>query len=228
MADIISARFDRSEGGVEIGLIIGNSEALWADLAAAQLDAILVHHIPAGAPGWFNPVALDGLVLVTHPGNAVAGLELEQARSIFAGQVTNWAALGGLDGAIVLVGREAGAGARSLFLSRVMAERRVAITAEVQPGNAALLASVLAQPGAIGYSMMGAARSQPAASRPRMLALGGLAPTPATTADQSYPLTVPLYFVSPAEPQGELRALLAWLQSDEGQEIIGENYGRVR
>ena len=59
----------------------------------------------------------------------------------------------------------------------------------------------------------------------------GRLPTPTTTADQSYPLTAPLYFVSAdtAEPTGALRALLAWMQSDVGQEALtGGGYGRVR
>jgi hypothetical protein len=38
------------------------------------------------------------------------------------------------------------------------------------------------------------------------------------------------YFVmpGPAEPRGELRAFLAWLQSAEGQIVLDEKYGRVR
>ena len=54
------------------------------------------------------------------------------------------------------------------------------------------------------------------------------APALTAEADESYPLAAPLYFVAPAEPQGELRVFLSWLQSEAGQAVIAERYGRVR
>ncbi|GAB4159269.1 MAG: hypothetical protein Fur0021_29980 [Candidatus Promineifilaceae bacterium] len=206
-------------------LITGNDEVLLADLDAKLLDAILVHAIPENRHDWFNPIAVDGLVFLIHPDNGISNLTLNQIQDIFSGRTLTWAGVGGSDQPIQLLTREAGAGARALFQARIMAEQRVSITALVQPDDAAMRQAVVATPGSIGYSMMGQSSNQVGA---RLLAVAGISPTPATTANQTYPLSVPLYFVSLAEPQGELRAFLAWLQSEAGQTLLSEKYGRVR
>jgi hypothetical protein len=204
--------------------ILANDAALLADLNAAQMDAILVHHIPLGSPGWFNPVALDGLVIVVHPDNPVQNLSLGEVQAVFNGRITNWSTLGGPDRAINLISREQGAGTRAILQQRVLAEQRISINALIQPDDQSLLAAVAADPAAVGFSMMGTAVT----ANVHMLAIDAIPPTPDTTADQSYPLTAPLYFLSPTEPQGELRVFLAWLQSDEGQMVVEARYGRVR
>jgi ABC-type phosphate transport system substrate-binding protein len=211
--------------------ILADNTALLADLNTGQYDAVLVHHIPVGSPGWFNPVALDGLVIVVHPDNPVGNLSLGEIQAVFNGRINNWSALGGPDQTINLISREQGAGARAILQQQVMAEQRISINALIQPDDQSLLTAVAADPLAIGYSMMGTAASRQArgpTANVKMLTIEGIAPTPAETASQTYPLTVPLYFLSPLEPQGELRAFLAWLQSDDGQDAIGERYGRVR
>lgn len=212
-------------GGVQAALsfILGNETALFADLEAGALDALLVHALPPGSNTWYNPVALDGLAIVVHPDNPVGELSRAQVQSLFSGGASSWAAVGGPDRPVLPVGREAGSGARRLLIERIMAEQRPAINTLVQPDNDAMLAAVAAEPGAIGYSMIGALDERVAA-----VAIDGVEPTPNNAGSQNYPLAVPLYFVSPEEPQGELRALLAWLQSPEGQEILGEKYGRIR
>lgn len=203
--------------------ITGSETALFADLDEGALDALLVHTLPPGSDYWYNPVALDGLAIVVHPDNAVRELTRAQVQSLFSGATGSWAGAGGPDLPVLPVGREPGAGARRLFIERIMAEQRPAINTLVQPDDEALLATVAAEPGAIGYTMIGALDAQVAA-----VAIEGVAPTPNNAGSQNYPLAVPLYFVSPEEPQGELRAFLAWLQSPGGQEVLGEKYGRIR
>lgn len=199
-----------------------NTSTLFADLAAGNLDALLVHHIPEEERVWFNPVAVDGLVIVVHPDNPVTTLSRGEVQAIFNGRLTNWADVGGPDLPITLVIRERGSGARTIFTQRLMAEQRVSINAVVVAGDTAVQEQVAANPGAIGYTMMGAVQGTKA------LALDGIAALPNITMAQAYPLSIPLYFVSTAEPAGELRAWLSWLQSAAGQEIIGGKYGRVR
>jgi hypothetical protein len=231
LAELVAGPFATQAGQAHPQFILANNVTLFADLVAGQLEAILVHHIPAGSPGWFNPVALDGLVIVVHPDNPVENLSLGEVQALFNGRITNWSALGGPDQPVNLISREQGAGTRAILQQRALAEQRISINALIQPDDPSLLAAVAADPLAVGYSMMGTAASRQAqgpAVEVKLLSIDGIAPTPATTADQSYPLTAPLYFLSPTEPQGELRAFLAWLQSADGQAVIGEGYGRVR
>jgi phosphate transport system substrate-binding protein len=83
-------------------------------------------------------------------------------------------------------------------------------------------AQVASTPGAIGYGMMGNVNES------LTTRYEGNTATPDSVAEQRYPLTVPIYFVAQAEPEGRTRDFLAWLQSPAGQRIISEKYGHVR
>jgi phosphate transport system substrate-binding protein len=212
--------------GVFVEFVAGNQATLLADLTAGQLNGLLLHQIPAGNENWFNPVAVDGLVIIVHPENPVSSLTLAEVQAVFNGRITNWASLGGPDQPIVLLSREPGAGTRSLLNQRVLAEQRLDINAELVSSNEGLLTAVATTPHAIGYSMMG----NSSLADVKLLAIDDILPTRNEVGSQRYPLTVPLYFLhhSPDEPEDELRHFLAWLQSPDGQQRIGTIYGRVR
>ena len=57
-------------------------------------------------------VALDGIAMVVNNENTVSDLSIEQLAQIFKKEITNWADVGGEDGEIVVIGREAGSGTR--------------------------------------------------------------------------------------------------------------------
>jgi len=222
LADLAAVPFAQFTDRVHVQFVPANTAVLLSDLSAGNLDAVLVHALPADSGFWFNPVAWDGLVIVVGAANPAENLSRAEAQAVFNGRITNWSSLGGPDQPIALLSRERGSGARTLFEQRIMAEQRLSINALLLSGNPALLAAVAATPGAVGYTMLGSVDGVKA------LAIDGVAPTTASTADESYPLAAPLYFVAPAEPQGELRVFLSWLQSDAGQAVIAERYGRVR
>jgi hypothetical protein len=212
--------------GVFVDFVVGNQSALLADLAAGRLDGLLLHHIPAGNENWFNPVAVDGLVIVVHPDNPVSSLTLGEVQAVFNGRIVNWSSLGGSDRPIHLVSRETGAGARTLLNRQVLAEQRLDINAAVVSSDEGVLTAVAADPQAIGYSLMGNSST----TRVKLLAIDDIPPTRNEVGSQRYPLTVPLYYLhgSPDEPEGHLRHFLAWLQSPAGQQVVGHVYGRVR
>ena len=206
----------------------GSTEVLFEDLAAGQLDAILVHDIPVGwVDGvWFNPLALDGVVLVVNAANPVTALTGGQAAAIFSGRIESWQQVGGGDGLMVPVARERGSGVRTVLDRRLMGAARLTINAPVLPNSVAVAEKVVTEPNAIGFMMLGELLAATDAIHP--ITLDGVMPGTGTVADQSYALTTPLYFVSSAEPSGELRAFLAWLQSAEGQAQLSARYGTIR
>ncbi|MGH2535836.1 MAG: substrate-binding domain-containing protein [Candidatus Promineifilaceae bacterium] len=199
-----------------------NERVLLDDLEAGGLDAVLVHWLPADSELWFNPVALDGIVFVVHPSNPVDELSLAQAHGLLTGKVGDWPAVGGDEQPVVLILRENSAGLRRILSERLLSGQSVSPDTLIVSYDLALREKVASEPGALGALMRGNLGALKA------LELDGVAAGPETLASQAYPLTAPLYFVSPAEPQGALRAWLAWLQSAEGQTLIGENVGRVR
>mgnify|MGYP002623144976 CR=1 FL=1 len=224
---LVETAYGQERPQVELQFVVANSAALVVDLGNGLLDAVLLHHIPEGNQRYFNPVALDGLVIVVHPDNPVQALTSAEVQAIFNGRLTNWQSLGGADQGIVLLSREQGAGLRTLLRQQFMAEQRINPNALLQTGDEAMLTAVTQNPAAIGYSSMSSASQ---ATNVKMLSLDGRSATSLTTADQTYPLTTPLYFLAAteSEPAGELRAFLAWLQSDAGQGMIEGVYGRVR
>lgn len=104
-------------------------------------------------PGQEHILALDSLIVVTHPNNPVDMLSFEQLRAIYSGEVTNWSAVGGTDMAITVVGRPEGSGSRSLFETRIFGEGNVpefpGLFMARTNGEAALLVADI--PGAIAY-----------------------------------------------------------------------------
>ena len=225
MADLVQATYVAQTDNVLLQFVIANNETVWLDLVTGQLDAILVHHIPEDKDNWFSPVALDGLAIIVHENNPVSGLTLAEVQGIFNGRISNWSALGGADSVIVPLSREGGAGTRLLLQQQVMTEQRLHIETLILPSHTSLLSEVTNNSAAIGYVMMGSLTEGV-----QIVAINGRLPTPNETGSQNYPLTAPLYFVmpTPTEPTGELRLFLAWLQSNEGQQVISERYGRVR
>lgn len=207
--------------------VVANNSALYADLENNVLDAILVHYIPPENGRYFNPIALDGLVIIAHADNQVSNLSTTEVQAIFNGRLDNWAAVGGANMPITLLSREPEAGLRSLLRQQVMAEQTISPNALLQTGNEAMVTAVASNPAAIGYSSMSSVTVN---NSVKMLMVDGRSATPTTSANQTYPFTTPLYFVaaSEQEPTGELRNFLAWLQSDAGQAQLGQIYGRIR
>ena len=80
-----------SEGRCDIGLA---SRALKAE----EIDSGLTETI----------LALDGIAIIVNNANPVSDLTVEQIADIYTGKISNWAEVGGNDGPIVLIGREAG------------------------------------------------------------------------------------------------------------------------
>ncbi len=224
---LIESVYTQDNPQIKLQFVVANSAALIGDLKSGLLDAALLHHIPEDDARYFNPIAVDGLVIVVHADNPIRSLTQAEVQAIFSGRFTEWQAVGGPQQEIVLLNREQGSGLRTLLRQQIMAEQRLTPNALLQTGNEAMLTAVATNPAAIGFSSMGSASQAPSV---KMLQIEGISANPATTTDQTYPLTTPLYFLAATEdePAGELRAFLAWLQSEAGQKVIEVVYGRVR
>jgi phosphate transport system substrate-binding protein len=172
---------------------------------------------------WLTPVALDGVAVVVHPSNPVRTLSVLQLRDVFRGRIAEWSDVGGPPGEIGVTSRESGSGTRTKFEDTVMEGRNVTVNAVMAPSEQAVLDYVRTVTTAIGYLSSGYLTSTVKA-----LAVEGVPLSAATLADRSYPLTRPLLFVTPEEPQGELRAFVAWVLGPAGQAIVEKKYGRVK
>ena len=100
-------------------------------------------------------VALDGIAIVVNKDSKVADLTVEQLKKMFTGEITNWKEVGGDDGEIVLVGREAGSGTRDGFESIVDVKDSCKYAQELT-ATGAVISAVEANPLAIGYASLSA------------------------------------------------------------------------
>ena len=73
-------------------------------------------------------LALDGIAIIVNNNNTVSDLTVEQIAKIYTGEITNWNQVGGKDGEIVLIGREAGSGTRDGFESITGTEKKMQIS----------------------------------------------------------------------------------------------------
>ncbi len=197
-------------------------------LRAGEVDLALLCWLPAESEAaadqtlWSLPFARDGITLITHSSNPVAGMSLLQLRQVYIGRVIDWQALGGLALDLIVVSREEGSGTRALFERRVLDGREVTLTSVVMPNGGAVVEYVTITPGALGYVSLG--QVAPAVN---VLSVEGVAPSIATVTDGSYPLSRSFYLVAQSEPTEGVREFVDWVLGSTGQRIVGRTYGRA-
>lgn len=205
---MVNAEFTGSSAGVEAVLNgtveIGNSSR---NLKDSEKEAGAVENI----------VAIDGIAVVVDPANNIGNLTKQQLVDIYTGKVKNWSEVGGQDGVIIVVGREAGSGTRGAFEELLEVEDACAYANELD-STGAVMAKVAATPGAIGYVSLDVIDESVVA-----LSLEGVEPTEENIKAGSYFLSRPFVMATKGEisEQSEVvQAFFGWLQSEEGQEVI--------
>ena len=135
-------------------------------------------------------VALDGIAIIVSKDSKVADLSVEQLKKMFTGEITNWKEVGGDDGEIVLVGREAGSGTRDGFESIVDVKDSCKYAQELT-ATGAVISAVEANPLAIGYASLSAV-----GDTVKMVTVGGVECSEETVKDGSYEVQRPFVFVT--------------------------------
>ena len=135
-------------------------------------------------------VALDGIAIIVNKESAVADLTVDQLKQMFTGEVTNWKDVGGADGEIVLIGREAGSGTRDGFESIVDVKDSCKYAQELT-ATGAVISAVEANPLAIGYASLSAV-----GDTVKMVTVGGVECSEETVKDGSYEVQRPFVFVT--------------------------------
>lgn len=135
------------KGAAEIGM---SSRRIRPDEARALRDA--------GAGSMISPnqehiVAIDSIVVITHPDNPVQKVSVENLAKIYSGEITNWAQLGGPNLPIKVIDRPKGGGTQSVFAERVLGDNtRVVSAAVIANDNTEMARLVNEDEGAIGYT----------------------------------------------------------------------------
>ena len=163
-------------------------------------------------------VCLDGIAVVVNNANGVEDLSLEQLAGIFSGEITNWSEVGGSDGEIVVIGREAGSGTRDGF-EEIVGVKDSCKYAQELTATGAVTAAVAANENAIGYASLSAVNDSVKA-----LTVEGVACTEETVKDGSYKVQRPFNFVvkKDAELSEAAQAFVEYVTSGDANQWILE------
>ena len=135
-------------------------------------------------------IALDGIAIIVNKASKVEDLTVDQLKQMFTGEITNWADVGGDDGEIVLIGREAGSGTRDGFESIVDVKDSCQYAQELT-ATGAVISAVEANPLAIGYASLSAV-----GDTVKMVTVEGVECSEDTVKDGSYKIQRPFVFVT--------------------------------
>ena len=135
-------------------------------------------------------IALDGIAIIVNNASKVEDLTVDQLKQMFTGEITNWSEVGGDDGEIVLIGREAGSGTRDGFESIVDVKDSSKYAQELT-ATGAVISAVEANPLAIGYASLSAV-----GDTVKMVTVGGVECSEETVKDGSYEVQRPFVFVT--------------------------------
>ena len=166
------------------------------------------------------PVARDGLAIYLHDANPVRELSLDQLRSIYTGQFTNWKQVGGADAPIVLYSRENNSGTYVYFKDHVLQGRDYSARCQTLPGTAAVVNAVARDRNGIGYGGGAYAKGVRECGVKKNAASPAVLPTAAAVRDGSYPISRYLYFYTRTRPAGDVKKFVGWVLSDAGQSVV--------
>ena len=135
-------------------------------------------------------IALDGIAIIVNKDSKVEDLTVDQLKQMFTGEITNWSEVGGDDGEIVLVGREAGSGTRDGFESIVDVKDACKYAQELT-ATGAVISAVEANPLAIGYASLSAV-----GDTVKAVTVEGVECSEDTVKDGTYKIQRPFVFVT--------------------------------
>ncbi len=123
------------------------------------------------------------------------------------------------EGTIILYGRENNSGTYTYFKEHVLNKADFAPQVQTLPGTAAVINAVSRDPRSIGYGGIGFVKGVRIVPVKKDDSSPAVEPSLANVVNGAYPLSRNLYFYAVQEPQGAVRHFIAWVLSDEGQEV---------
>lgn len=172
-----------------------------------------------GAEVTETAIALDALGVFVHASNPVQSLTIAQVRDIFQGKTTNWNQVGGPGAPIVLYGRESSSGTYDYFREHVLNKGDFAPAVQTLQGTAAIINAIGRDRNGIGYGGIAYAKEVRALG----VAAEGkqpVAPSEATVADGTYPLSRKLFFYYAANAPERVTKFAQWSLTPEAQSLV--------
>jgi phosphate transport system substrate-binding protein len=169
-------------------------------------------------------LALDGIAVIVNRNNPLRSLALSEIAQIFAGEITNWSALGGPDLPIAVYAQSEATGTRANFDSLLMEPNGLVVSgsADAIDSSTGISDRVSTDPAAIGFTDLAsvrAARALPIRQECGMLSY----PTSFAIKAEEYPLATRLYLYDGSQQDtGHARRLAQFAASEAAAPLIEE------
>ena len=203
------------DGSADIGMA---SRRIRPDEARQLRDAGLGNMV---SPAQEHIIAVDSLVVITHPTNPITTLSTQDLAAIYAGEITNWNQVGGDNLAIQVIGRQAESGTASVFNDRVFGGTGIAVTdaATIADDNTQMATLVNADPSAIGFVGYAFQRGAKALSLVNECGLT-MTPDAFSARTEEYALQRRLYMYNSEDISPETQAIVDYAMSSEADDVI--------
>ena len=157
----------------------------------------------------YVPVGLEAFVFFVNRDNPVEDLTVDEIRTIYAGDIRNWKAVGGENRVINPVTRLEGSGSQSMM---------DAFMGDTPIGGKSPLALF---GGAIGFSFRYYLDDMVDNAGVKMLSVNGVYPSRDNIRARTYPIVAPFFAIYRADNENEnVLRLIDWILSEEGQALI--------
>ena len=192
-------------------------------LALAEASGVQLH---------LTPIGREAFVFFVNSENPVEGLTVEDIQGIYTGRIKNWRELGGKNQKIRPYQRAENSGSQTALLRLMeglpLMEPEKEDRISGMGGIITEVASYRNHKNAIGFSFRFYSTEMVENEQIRLLSLNGVAPTRETIRSGEYPISSNFFAVTaspigepaPEETNGDLRAFIDWILSEQGQEII--------
>ena len=192
-------------------------------LALAEASGVQLH---------LTPIGREAFVFFVNSENPVEGLTVEDIQGIYTGRIKNWRELGGKNQQISPYQRAENSGSQTALLRLMeglpLMEPEKEDRISGMGGIITEVASYRNHKNAIGFSFRFYSTEMVENEQIRLLALNGIEPTKETIREGSYPISSNFFAVTaspivepaPEETNGDLRAFIDWILSEQGQGII--------
>ncbi|MCF0116428.1 MAG: substrate-binding domain-containing protein [Bacilli bacterium] len=184
----------------------------------------------------FTPIGKEAFVFIVPKSNPIDNITYQQIKNIYTGKTSFWRTLGWKEGGeMIKFQRPEGSGSQSSLqniLKGLPLQKPQPLPDKSLIGTNSLMDNLTitykgVQP-ALGYSFKFFATEMNPNEDTKFLSINGVSPTDENIQNGSYIFATKFYAITRGEPSGNIKLLLDWMLTEQGQYIISKTgYSKI-
>ncbi|MBO5913483.1 MAG: substrate-binding domain-containing protein [Clostridia bacterium] len=217
--------------------VCDSTDDCYEELMKSHCDIVIAHDYGQDIVKLLNSTELklvmteldrDALIFTTNGAQGVESVSVEQLKSVYNGEVTDWKELDGNEMAITLFGAKSRTAMHNALEKYVLTEAEIPpVTRPVITANGTFTAEIDYdnRNGAIGYTLLSLSGNLAGGSI-KALSVDGVAPSKQTvkTGQYLFGIAVNIAIRNSEKPNSNTRFLYDWAISEQGKLAIGNLY----